>query len=168
MSSFLNSIRRYGILSHVRSDYGGENIEVGRFMESRRGPNHGSRIQGSSVHNQRIERFHRDTTQCCLCSFYTAFNFMESKGLLDLSNDTDVFCLHNVFLSRLGIRGISASTEGNRSPYQIWIAGVFKWQLWWVHCCSGYYKSRFNCLMWKVAVWLWVHLTIVKITRWLY
>lgn len=44
MSSFFNSIRRYGILLYVRFDYGGENIEVGRFMELRRSLNYGFRI----------------------------------------------------------------------------------------------------------------------------
>lgn len=97
MSSFLASTRKYGIPSRVRSYYGGENIEVGRFMESVRGRNRGSHIQGSSVHNQRIERLHRDTTRCCLSSFYAVFDFMENEGLLDLSYDTDVFCLHYVF-----------------------------------------------------------------------
>ena len=62
MSSFLESTRRYGIPSRVCSDFGGKNIEVGRFMGSTRGRNRGSHIQGSSVHNQRIERLHRDTT----------------------------------------------------------------------------------------------------------
>ena len=32
MSSFFEGTRKYGIPSRVRSDYGGENIEVGRFM----------------------------------------------------------------------------------------------------------------------------------------
>ena len=97
--SFLNSTRKYGIPSRVRSDYGDENIEVERFKESRRGPNRGSHIQGSSGHNQRIERLHRDTTvtRCFLCRIHAVFNFMKNEGLLDLSNDTDVFCLHYVF-----------------------------------------------------------------------
>ena len=58
---------------------------------------------------------------------------MENEGLLDLSNDTDLFCLHYVFLPRLnraleefrlGWNHHGVSTEGNRSPYQTWIAGV--------------------------------------------
>ena len=133
MSSFFEGTRKYGIPSHVRSDYGGENIEVGRFMESLRGTNRGPHIQGSFVHNQQIERLHRGTTQCCLSSFYSVFTYMESEGIVDISNDTDVFCLHYVFLSRinraleefrLGWNHHSVSTKGNQTSYQLWIAGV--------------------------------------------
>ena len=88
MSTFMDGTRRYGIPSRVRSDHGGENADVGRFMESIRGRDRGSHIQGSSVHNQRIERLHRDTTRCCLSSFYTVFDHMDNEGILDLSNDT--------------------------------------------------------------------------------
>ena len=58
---------------------------------------------------------------------------MENEGILDLSNDTDVFCLHYVFLPRinraleefrLGWNHHCVRTEGNQTPYQIWIAGV--------------------------------------------
>ena len=56
-------------------------------MESIRGRDRGSHT-GSSVHNQGIERLHRDTTQCCLSSFYTVFDHMDNEGILDLSNDT--------------------------------------------------------------------------------
>ena len=101
VSSFIESTRKYGIPSRVRSNYGEENTEVGRFMESMRGRNRGSHIQGSSVHNQRIERLHRDTTRCCLSGFYAVFDYMENEGILDPSNDTDVFCLHYVFLPRI-------------------------------------------------------------------
>lgn len=74
-----------------------------------------------------------DTTRCCLSSFYTVFDHMENEGILDLSNDTDVFCLHYAFLSRikralegfrLGWNHHCLRTEGNKTPYQIWIAGV--------------------------------------------
>ena len=97
------------------------------------GRDRGSHIQGSSVHNQRIERLHRDTTRCCLSSFYTMFDHMENEGILNLSNHTDVFCLHYAFLPRinralegfrLGWNHHCLRTEGNKTPYQIWIAGV--------------------------------------------
>lgn len=102
-------------------------------MESLRGTNRGPHIQGSFVHNQQIERLHRGTTQCSLSSFYSVFTYMESEGIVDISNDTDVFCLHYVFLSRinraleefhLGWNHHSVSTKGNQTSYQLWIAGV--------------------------------------------
>ena len=133
MSDFVEGTRKYGVPSRVRSDYGGENIEVGRFMESTRGRNRGSHIQGSSVDNQRIERLHRDTARCCLSSFYSVFHYMEGEGILDISNETDVFCHYYVFLPRinraleefrLGWNHHCVSMERNHTPYQMWIAGV--------------------------------------------
>ena len=58
---------------------------------------------------------------------------MENEGILDLSNHTDVFCLHYTFLPRinralegfrLGWNHHCLRTEGNKTLYQIWIAGV--------------------------------------------
>lgn len=58
---FLDAVERYNIPSRVRSDYGMENIDVGRFMITNRGMNRGSLLTGSSVQNQRIERLWRET-----------------------------------------------------------------------------------------------------------
>ena len=57
---FLNATQEYGWPSRMRTDHGGENTQVWRLMEDRRGPNRGSFLVGSSTHNQRIGPLWRD------------------------------------------------------------------------------------------------------------
>lgn len=57
---------------------------------------------------------------------------MEDEGILNADNDTDIFCLHYVFIPRIN-KSLSSyreawnnhplSSEGNRSPLQLYTGG---------------------------------------------
>ena len=60
LDCFLAAIARWGLPSRVRTDQGGENIDVVQYMIDTRGTGWGLDMVGRSVHNQRIERLWRD------------------------------------------------------------------------------------------------------------
>lgn len=70
LHAFMEAITNYGVPEKVRSDLGGENIEVWKYMiEQHRSDR--EIVVGSSTHNERIERLWRDVFCCVGTVFYT-------------------------------------------------------------------------------------------------
>ena len=97
LSLFERGVQLWDLPSRVRSDYGMENYLVGAYMIEHRGPNRGSIITGSSVHNSRVERSHRDIFSGVLVFYAQVFEDMEESGILDPLNDIHLHCLHRVY-----------------------------------------------------------------------
>ena len=86
-------------------------------------------ITGSSVHDQRVERFKRDLNIHCADVIKAGLYGLEQQGLLDPSNNTDLFCLHYVYVPRKNQLleefvnphiHHSISTENNLTPLQLY------------------------------------------------
>ncbi|KAL9980321.1 hypothetical protein ACROYT_G008892 [Oculina patagonica] len=132
---FMSATDEYCWPSRVRTDKGGENVEVARLMIQRRGEGRGSILQGSSVHNQRIERLWRDMRKMVTEYFRRLFYFLETQNLLDPNSDLDLFALHFVFMPRIN-RNLTKfkaawnnhklSTEHQKTPNQLYILGMLK------------------------------------------
>ena len=82
LSLFQNGVEQWGLPSRVHSDYGMENFYVGQYMIEHRGEGRGSIITGSSVHNSRVERAHRDVYSGVLAFYARTFEQWKMKAFL--------------------------------------------------------------------------------------
>ena len=88
-------------------------------------------LTGRSVHNQRAERNNRDLNVCITTPFKQIFMQLENDGLLNVDNETDMFCLHYVYIPRINnalVAHLNAhnnhkiSTEASATPSQLFYA----------------------------------------------
>lgn len=98
---FREGVLKFGLPDSVRSDHGGENVDVWRYMLAAHNNDQSCVITGSSTHNERVERLWRDVYRCVAKIFSELFTEQERAGVLDPLNDVDIYCLHYVFLPRI-------------------------------------------------------------------
>ncbi|PFX26097.1 hypothetical protein AWC38_SpisGene9260 [Stylophora pistillata] len=138
LSLFQNGVEQWGLRSRVCCDYGMENFYVGQYMIEHRGEGRGSIITGSSVHNSRVERAHRDVYSGVLAFYVRIFEAMKNESILDikLSDDVHLFSLHHVYVPRINrslnefiqqMNNHPVSTENNQSPLQMWEKGMLEY-----------------------------------------
>ena len=139
---FSHAVSLFDLPNKVRSDKGGENVDVWRFMLHYKDMEPSCVITGSSTHNERIERLWRDVFRCVGQIFYSLLYNLESDGVLNPLNDTDLFCAHFAILPEIN-RCLNEfveswnqhclSSERNMTPEALFTLGLLDRQctLYW-------------------------------------
>jgi len=86
--------------ARVRTDKGGENVNVFRFMYGVFGDDTDCCFTGKSTGNQKVERLHRDSTEKALEQYIFLFHYFVRCGL-DVDNNLHMYILHYLFMDRI-------------------------------------------------------------------
>ncbi len=125
-STFVTAVQANGIPERIRTDLGGENVDIWRYVAEQHG-SISAVVTGSSTHNERIERLWRDVYRCVGVMYHDCFHKLEEEECLDPLNEIDMYCLHYVFIPRVNHtlqsfvdlwNNHSLSTENNLTPNQ--------------------------------------------------
>jgi hypothetical protein len=99
-AEFLRGCIEYDVIPMAtRTDYGGENILIFRFMDHVVGNGREART-GDSQANQRIEQLWRWVTEKVSMFYINAFWDMEQLGM-NIEDPETLFCLHYLFVPRI-------------------------------------------------------------------
>ncbi|XP_066265542.1 uncharacterized protein [Branchiostoma lanceolatum] len=97
--TFYEAYKLYGIPEIVRIDKGYENKDVKVFLYAYH--QRPAAIQGQSIRNVPVEKWHQYEERYCLFTFRDLFKELEQEGYLDKSNKGHLMVLHYVFLPRI-------------------------------------------------------------------
>ena len=134
LNCFSEAVTTHGLPQKIRSDLGGENVDVWQYMFEQHSDTDVV-TTGSSTHNKRIERLWRDVYRCVGVLYHDAFRSLEENEKLDPLNEIDIFCLHYVFLPLIkntlqsfveSWNNRALSTENNLTPNQLFIRGAIQ------------------------------------------
>ena len=81
---FQQGVLEYGFPDYVRSDHGGENMDVWRYVIFNHNLDYSCAITGSSVHNERIERLWWECIGVYPAHMQIYFEAWKAVGILTL------------------------------------------------------------------------------------
>ena len=136
--NFSNAVCSFGLPDKVRSDKGGENVQVWRYTLHYHEMDPACVVIGSSTHNERIERMWCDVKRCVGQIFHQLLYSLEGDCMLDPLNEVDLFCVHFAILpevNRCLLEFVDSwnhhclSTENNLTPEQLYVIGMLERQI---------------------------------------